>query len=103
MDISGLKLSKDGYFLSVTDYGGGVKIFNFSNIGIQSQMQVQSNITNQAVIPNEDENIKTDNNSNNTSGNISFTVFVRNSHRYLALEDSYLSLKAAVPNNPTLL
>lgn len=36
--ISGLKLSKDGYFLSVTDYAGGVRIFNFADIGIQSQM-----------------------------------------------------------------
>ena len=36
--ISGLKLSKDGYFLSVTDYAGGVRIFNFSDIGIQSQL-----------------------------------------------------------------
>ena len=67
MVISGLKLSKDGYFLSVTDYDGGVRIFNFSNIGIQSQMQ--GNVTNQATISNEDENLKSDNNSN-TSGNI---------------------------------
>lgn len=36
--ISGLKLSKDGYFLSVTDHAGGVRIFNFADIGIQSQM-----------------------------------------------------------------
>ena len=36
--ISGLKLSKDGYFLSVTDHAGGVRIFNFSDIGIQSQL-----------------------------------------------------------------
>jgi hypothetical protein len=36
--ISGLKLSKDGYFLSVTDHAGGVRIFNFADIGIQSQL-----------------------------------------------------------------
>ena len=33
--VSGLKLSKDGYFLSVTDYSGGVRIFNFVDSGIQ--------------------------------------------------------------------
>ena len=65
MVISGLKLSKDGYFLSVTDFDGGVRIFNFSNIGIQSQMQGAA--TNPATISNEDENAKSDNNSN-TSG-----------------------------------
>ena len=32
--ISGLKLSKDGYFLSVTDYACGVRIFNFEDLGI---------------------------------------------------------------------
>ena len=31
-----LKLSKDGYFLSVTDYAGGVRIFNFAELGIQT-------------------------------------------------------------------
>ena len=33
--VSGLKLSKDGYFLSITDYAGGVSIFNFEDLGIQ--------------------------------------------------------------------
>ena len=33
--VSGLKLSKDGYFLSITDYAGGVRIFNFEDLGIQ--------------------------------------------------------------------
>ena len=32
--ISGLKLSKDGYFLSVTDYAGGVRLFNFTDLGL---------------------------------------------------------------------
>ena len=32
--ISGLKLSKDGYFLSVSDYSCGVRIFNFEDLGI---------------------------------------------------------------------
>ena len=32
--ISGLKLSKDGYFLSVSDYACGVRIFNFEDLGI---------------------------------------------------------------------
>ena len=73
---SGFKLSKDGYFLSVTHYDEGVRIFNFSDIGKQSQIQ-GNNITNQASISNEDENLKSDNNSN-TSGNISLAVLVRN-------------------------
>ena len=33
--VSGLKLSKDGYFLSIIDYAGGVRIFNFEDLGIQ--------------------------------------------------------------------
>ena len=33
--VCDLKLSKDGYFLSVTDYAGGVRIFNFAELGIQ--------------------------------------------------------------------
>ena len=64
--ISGLKLSKDGYFLSVTDYAGGVRIFNFSDIGIQSQIGTvssQSGVINngpQASQSNEDEKISGD-------------------------------------------
>ena len=30
-----LKLSKDSYFLSVTDYAGGVRIFNFAELAVQ--------------------------------------------------------------------
>ena len=67
--ISGLKLSKDGYFLSVTDYAGGVRIFNFSDIGIQSQIGIVSTTsgainTNQAVsVSNEDDKISGDGSS----------------------------------------
>ena len=64
--ISGLKLSKDGYFLSVTDYAGGVRIFNFSDIGIQSQIGIAGTTsgpinTNPAVsVSNEDDKISGD-------------------------------------------
>ena len=54
--ISGLKLSKDGYFLSVTDHAGGVRIFNFADIGIQSQMGGAGQIgTNPAVTGSNEE------------------------------------------------
>ena len=64
--ISGLKLSKDGYFLSVTDYAGGVRIFNFADIGIQSQLGLVGTTsgaigTNPAVsVSNEDDKISGD-------------------------------------------
>ena len=62
--ISGLQLSKDGYFLSVTDYAGGVRIFNFSDIGIQSQIGTVSSqsglIGPQASQSNEDDKISGD-------------------------------------------
>ena len=59
--VSGLKLSKDGYFLSVTDYSGGVRIFNFADIGIQvsSGPGVGTQQTNNmASESNEEYNIK---------------------------------------------
>jgi hypothetical protein len=64
--ISGLKLSKDGYFLSVTDHAGGVRIFNFADIGIQSQMGGAGQMgTNPAATgSNEDD-------TNKNSGNVS--------------------------------
>ena len=64
--ISGLKLSKDGYFLSVTDHAGGVRIFNFADIGIQSQLGLVGTTsgpigTNPAVsVSNEDDKISGD-------------------------------------------
>ena len=64
--ISGLKLSKDSYFLSVTDFAGGVRIFNFADIGIQSQLGVMGNApgsinTNQGgSVSNEDDKISGD-------------------------------------------
>ena len=61
--ISGLKLSKDGYFLSVTDFAGGVRIFNFSDIGIQSQLGTTTGPINTnpgGSVSNEDDKISGD-------------------------------------------
>ena len=61
--ISGLKLSKDGYFLSVTDYSNGVRIFNFTDSGIspstggtQGGVQQTSNSNNNAISESNEEN-----------------------------------------------
>ena len=64
--ISGLKLSKDGYFLSVTDYSSGVRIFNFTDSGIstiggaqgvaQGGVQQTSNSNNNAISESNEEN-----------------------------------------------
>ena len=59
--VSGLKLSKDGYFLSVTDYASGVRIFNFADLGISSTGGVQgaqqtSNSNNNAISESNEEN-----------------------------------------------
>ena len=74
--ISGLKLSKDGYFLSVTDFAGGVRIFNFSDIGIQSQLGTMGNApgpinTNQGgSVSNEDDKISGDGSSEDKNLNL---------------------------------
>ena len=68
--VSGLKLSKDGYFLSVTDYSGGVRIFNFADIGIQvgtgpgSGTQQTNNMISES---NEENNFKNTGESNKDS------------------------------------
>ena len=59
--ISDLKLSKDGYFLSVTDYSSGVRIFNFTDLGLTSiggaqGAQQTSNSNNIAVSEGNEEN-----------------------------------------------
>ena len=74
--ISGLKLSKDGYFLSVTDFAGGVRIFNFADIGIQSQLGLvgttsgQINTNPGASMSNEDDRISGDASSNQDDRNL---------------------------------
>ena len=73
--ICGLQLSKDGYFLSVTDYAGGVRIFNFSEIGIQvgvggigpGPLTQQSN--NLVSESNEENNMKNTGESNKEKDN----------------------------------
>ena len=57
--ISGLKLSKDGYFLSVTDYAAGVRIFNFSDFGILGLGAIPGNQTSES----NEENIAAKNTS----------------------------------------
>ena len=65
--ISGLKLSKDGYFLSVTDYAGGVRIFNFSDLGILGLGAIPGNQTSES----NEENVAAKNTSeqNNNMNN----------------------------------
>ena len=57
--ISGLKLSKDGYFLSVTDYAAGVRIFNFSDFGILGLGAIPGNQTSES----NEENVAAKNTS----------------------------------------
>ena len=70
--ISGLKLSKDGYFLSVTDYAGGVRLFNFTDLGlanlggIPQQQTSEGNEENKLNHPEESNtNIEKGDNMNN--------------------------------------
>ena len=74
--ISGLKLSKDGYFLSVTDYSGGVRLFNFTDIGfanmggIPQQQTSESNEENKANNTIESNNINNDKDKGDNINNI---------------------------------
>ena len=61
--VSGLQLSKDGYFLSVTDYAGGVRIFNFSDIGIQVGLGIGGGAGN---ITQQSNNMASESNEENT-------------------------------------
>ena len=67
--ISGLKLSKDGYFLSVTDYASGVRIFNFTDIGITTMGGASGSqpigLNNVASESNEEKEVKNTGESNN--------------------------------------
>ena len=70
--ISGLKLSKDGYFLSVTDYAGGVRLFNFTDLGLSNlggipqQQTSEGNEENKVNHPEESNtNIEKGDNINN--------------------------------------
>ena len=71
--ISGLKLSKDGYFLSVTDYASGVRVFNFEDIGIWGMGGVPGaqTVSNNAVSESNEENtiVKNTGESNNNINN----------------------------------
>ena len=63
--ISGLKLSKDGYFLSVIDYSGGVRLFNFAAIGFANMSGVPQQQTSESNEDNKVNNTGESNNINN--------------------------------------
>ena len=65
--ICGLKLSKDGYFLSVTDYACGVRIFNLEVLGI-SVLGGGQNLTTEGI---EETPAKNSGESNKNLNNIS--------------------------------